>query len=412
MIRFLRTYALAFLAGLLLALAYPKLNLFPLAWVGLVPLFFAVRKSSPVQAAFQFFAAGWLFHTVVLQWLIANIYWAGGWAVIGQQALVLGLAVFWGVAGLLWRWAHRRSPRFGGAILFALLWGAVEWCHAHLFTGFGWSALAYSQGPNLAVLQWAAVGGVALVSFFMALTNGLAGLAVIEGRARLKRLGALAGVLLIANGGGALLLREASYENSPGQAALVQSNFAQQMKWDNEYIEEMVFNTFTKSRALAREAEPDLFVWPEALLMRDFRNPNLMKWLEELTVSEEAPLYTGTVRRGEDGENFNSSVLIDQTGAVVDHYDKVHLAPFGEYVPFEEYLPFLRQVVLGSVDAGDEQKMLSTGPWKLGPLICFEVLFAPMAERLRAMGANTLVVITNLGNSNWPGCAPLKPGCR
>jgi hypothetical protein len=46
------------------------------------------------------------------------------------------------------------------------------------------------------------------------------------------------------------------------------------------------------------------------------------------------------------------------------------------------------------------------GARRLGPLICFEVLFAPMAEQLRRMGADCLVVMTNLG---WFGSSNAIP---
>ncbi len=89
------------------------------------------------------------FHTLLLHWLTANIFWAGGWAAIGYQLLCVCLALFWAVLGAAWGWVRRRQPRLGGAIGLAFLWTAMELAMARLFSGFGWSALAYSQGVNL-----------------------------------------------------------------------------------------------------------------------------------------------------------------------------------------------------------------------------------------------------------------------
>jgi apolipoprotein N-acyltransferase len=95
---------------------------------------------------------------------------------------------------------------------------------------------------------------------------------------------------------------------------------------------------------------------------------------------------------------------MDKEGQVVDHYDKVHLAPFGEYIPYQELFPFLQSIVPGGgVTPGKEQKVLDADGRILGPLICFEVLFAGMSHTLREMGADVLVVVTNLawfGRSN------------
>jgi predicted amidohydrolase len=52
------------------------------------------------------------------------------------------------------------------------------------------------------------------------------------------------------------------------------------------------------------------------------------------------------------------------------------------------------------VDAGSEQRVLDTGKRKLGPLICFEVLLGSLAENLREMDADVLVVLSNM---SWFG---------
>ncbi|MCP4716708.1 MAG: hypothetical protein GY868_16425, partial [Deltaproteobacteria bacterium] len=58
-----RELTLALLSGLLCVASFPRLELFPLAWVALIPLFFALANATPRQA----FLRGWLFgmvHTI------------------------------------------------------------------------------------------------------------------------------------------------------------------------------------------------------------------------------------------------------------------------------------------------------------------------------------------------------------
>ena len=155
-----RTYAWALASGVLLAWAFPTFHWFPLAWVGLTPLLINTHTASGKESAAQFFVAGWVFHTIVLQWLMGNIFWAGGWALLGQQGVCLALSVYWAIAGLLWQRMNARLPRAMLAPVFAILWVAMEWLQARLFSGFGWASLGYTQGPDVWLAQWAALGGV------------------------------------------------------------------------------------------------------------------------------------------------------------------------------------------------------------------------------------------------------------
>lgn len=391
-----RTYGVALLSGVLLAVSFPSWNLYWLAWVAPGLLFWRVRRASAFDAAMQFFAAGWVFHTILLQWLISNIYWVGGFAVIGYQLLCMALALFWALTGAVWVYARRRAPQFGSALGLALLWTLMEFLESRLFTGFGWSALGYSQGPNLWLLQLAAIGGVSLVSFVMALVNALLALAAAERPMRFARLGAAVAVAALAHTGGALLLRDAAYPADPFNVGIVQPAFPQDMKWSGLYDEQMVQESARMSHHLASRAPLDLIVWPEATVMESFDREPYATALRTLARDTGAYLFAGAVR-GADRKSYNSSVLVSPDGEFLGHYDKVHLAPFGEYMPFSELLPFLRQIVPADVDAGDVQKVLPFEDRTLGPLICFEVLFSPMAETLRRMNADALVVVTNLG---------------
>jgi apolipoprotein N-acyltransferase len=399
----LRTYLPAVGSGLLLAFCFPTFHWWPLAWVALVPLLWQARQLPPNAAALRFFLTGYIFHSIVLQWLIANIFWAGGWAVVGQQLLCISLALFWALAGFVWRRAALRAPALVGAVALAVLWGALEWMHASLFTGFGWCALGYSQGADLAVAQWAAIGGVTLVSCFIVSVNALLALPLAE-RKGYWRLGAAVGVVVAVHAGGYVLLDQPRASESDFTAGIFQSNYPQEMKWDWEYAEEMVARAVFHSERLAEFEAIDLLVWPEALLVWPYDDPRMRAPIEAMIRTTGVPLLTGATRAGESGESeYNTAVFFNAAGAPQAFYDKIHLAPMGEYIPFEQYLPFLAGIVPGGgISAGSEPKVFPFEDRTLGPLVCFEVLFGPYAERLRSMGADCLVVVTNLG---WFGAS-------
>ena len=390
------------ISGLLLAVAFPRLAWYPLAWVALVPLLTAAACSRGVgRAAGLFFFAGWVFHTIYLQWLMANIMWAGGWALIGQQLLCAALALHWAGVGGAWAGLATRWPRSRWVAL-PVLWLIMEWLMARWLSGFGWSALAYSQG-SWPVAQWAAAAGVDGVSFLVITVNTLTAAAWAEGRhGRWMRLAAAAGVLWIAVLGGHWLGRQASSESGAPmfRSAILQTAFAQETRWDPDFAETLFAMQEQITRSLVSARPVDLVVWPEAAVPDNLSRPAVQKRLIALARETGATLCVGG-SRGEDGNDYNSAVLVTPDGGYA-WYDKVHLAPFGEYIPFENWLPVLRGIAFGGVAAGSALRLFTVNGTAIGPLICFEVLFAPMASQLEQMGARALVVMTNLG---WFGAS-------
>jgi apolipoprotein N-acyltransferase len=405
MIIWFRTYALALLSGLLMSWAFPRFHLHPLAWIALIPLVWKTAQATPWAAARQFYVCGLLFYLILLQWLMANIHWAGGWAVLGYFGLCLGLALFWGALGFAWGMAHKNSRRISGAVHLALLWVTMEWLQDFLFTGFPWGSLGHSQGASLALAQWAVIGGVGLLTFFVVLFNALLALAVREKAYRWARLGTAVAVLALTQGVGDALLGDADYETDPYRVGIYQSNYPQAMKWDRAYVVDMVERACRASERLAKHETLNAFIWPEALLVDHYEKGRLWQPLLTLVEKTGTPLVTGTVRlENAPNKYFNSSIHVNPQGEVMGYYDKVHLVPFGEYIPFARQLPFLNLVSgFGNLDIGAEQKLFEVQGRRLGPLICFEVLFGGQAEELRRMGADALVVMTNLawfGGSN------------
>lgn len=71
--RRLLPFALAFLSGLFLALSFPRWELFPLAWVAFVPLFFAVRNLSAARSFLIGWSAGLVYFSGTLSWVTISM---------------------------------------------------------------------------------------------------------------------------------------------------------------------------------------------------------------------------------------------------------------------------------------------------------------------------------------------------
>jgi apolipoprotein N-acyltransferase len=94
-------------------------------------------------------------------------------------------------------------------------------------------------------------------------------------------------------------------------------------------------------------------------------------------------------------------VLLGGEDEFLARFDKNILIPFGEYVPFSGQLAFLDRLIpnLRHLSRGTEATMLPVetraGTVRVGPMICYEDIFASFGRRLAAGSPNLLVNFTN-----------------
>jgi len=383
----------AIVSAILLILAFPNFNLSYLAFVGFVPLFLVIRSKKPKEAFWISYLCGFLFYLVTLYWLYHV-------TIFGLIIVCLYLALYFGIFGLLFnRFAFftlHPSPLTG--LLIAIIWIILEYLQAHLFTGFGWALLGYSQYKNLALIQIADFSGVYGVSFIIMMVN--VGIYRFFKRS-LKEI-VIAGMVLAAAIGYGKIGEDKGGQGKEITVSIVQANIPQEMKWDPAAKDEILerYANFTR---LAAFEDPDLIIWPETSFPGFFGINKETQEVLDLARKVDTPLLIGA-NTSEGLDSFNSAVLISERGKVVDRYDKIHLVPYGEYVPFSDKIPFLHRLVLGELGEftpGKEYKAFSLQPSpftnevKFATLICFEDIFPKISKKLVQNGAEFLVVITN-----------------
>ncbi|MFH1641087.1 MAG: hypothetical protein ABIA66_03880, partial [Candidatus Omnitrophota bacterium] len=159
----LKEIALCVLSAVLLILSFPSFNLEFLAWFGFVPVFFALNNKSLKKTFFLFFITGLIFWSGVIYWLVHV-------TLSGAIVLILYLALYFAIFGLIIRPCTRRSTPYA-LIFIPSVWVLLEYVRSHLFTGFPWALLGYSQYLNLPVIQIADITGVWGVSFLVMMVN-------------------------------------------------------------------------------------------------------------------------------------------------------------------------------------------------------------------------------------------------
>ena len=390
----IRFYFLSFLSAVLLVLAFPKTDLWILAWVGLVPLFFAYDAQSKRQAFFVSLFAGFVF-------FVGTLYWISFVTTVGMLILALYLSLYFGIFGAFYVYFKKAAPLWK-LFIYPSLWVGLEFMRDHLFTGFGWACLGYSQYKNLPIIQIADMTGVWGVSFLMVMVNFaikefLSVFIIEKVKFNFKEHGKFflipSAVLVLVLVYGYSLLNFFVHSNQKIAVAVIQGNIPQDLKWQEDEESSII----AKYKALSTEAasnRPELIIWPETAFP-GFLNEDeeeILK-LREYVKSLGIPLLFGVVTDEED-RYYNSAVLFNSQGALAGRYDKIHLVPFGEFVPFRRQFPFLANMVpIEDFTSDKDFKVFDPIPFSV--LVCFEDTFSNLTRQFVRSGARMLVNITN-----------------
>jgi len=386
-------------SGLLLALVFNNGKLWILAWFAFVPLFLALDNKSLRQAFLLFFIAGIVFWS-------STIYWLANVTLAGTALLVLYLALYFAIFGLIIR-PFTRHSRACILLFIPSLWVLLEYARSHLLTGFPWALLGYSQYLNLPVIQIADITGVWGVSFLVMFVN----VAIVEMfssfKARLwPRLAviaisvALSFSWILAYAYFYLSLNPAPSSQHPIRICVVQGNIPQKLKWDIA-ARSFVVHRYLELTKEALKDPPSLIIWPEAALpvvpeeeSEYFRE--VVAYVKEI----KKPLVFGAVTLRQ-GNYYNSALLLSREGELVQKYDKIHLVPFGEYIPLRDLFSFLESLApIGDITAGKDYTVFRVNDGYMSQLpfsvlICFEDLFPELSRKFVGKGARLLVNITN-----------------
>ena len=402
--------AAAALSGLLLAAAFPPLDLGPLALVAVAPLLWAWRGAGPGAAAVYGGVAGIAFFGVLVEW---SRYF-GAVAVV---PLVLFLSSWWVLAGAVVGWLGRRGA--AGAPVVAAVWVLVEAGRGRVpFGGFPWGDVGYAFHDWAAVRAVAGWGGVALVSWLAVVFNGLLVDAVLAWWPRRRPEAAPASPWsvvwpvggLVAVAAAAAVAAATLPELTPTgrlRVALVQGNDLNRDPTPEEIRDRyLVRNHFRLAGGI--DEPVDLIVLPESSLDGDPRQDEYLDVaLSAMAADHDADVLAGGNIPAPHGRIYNAVFHYlpepadpkeaTGTGRTNELYIKRHLVPFGEYVPWRSALSFIEELqqVPTDYEPGPGPTVFPVGDHRVGALICFESAFAPLAREYARLGADALVLLTN-----------------
>ena len=387
-------------AGGLLPLAFAPYGWWPVAIATVAALFMACARVGAKQAALY----GWLFglgmFAVGVGWInesfqYNNVHGPIVWVL--TTIFVAFLALFPALGCALGVRISPASSVARSAVALPAAWLLLEWIRGWLLTGFTWLQLGYTQSdaplaPLLPLFGSYAAGAL------LALTAGAACALVC-----LRTKGAvIAGSVVVACWLATLSTASLTWtqpDGAPVKVALVQGNYAQDIKWrpENRLPTLRAYQRYTEA---AFAAGADLVVWPETAVpsLRAHVRPYLDN-LDTLAEAAGASVLLGLPLR--DAGKLRNSVLA--LGVADGIYHKQHLVPFGEYVPFAPLLlPVLKVLSVPAprfVPATAGQALIKHGHVTFGITICYESAFGTEVSAALP-DANVLV---NVSNDAWFG---------
>jgi apolipoprotein N-acyltransferase len=429
-------FALAAASGVLLALSFPKFGHPSLAWIGLAPLLVALAASSRTssrggrslrRALLLGLVTGIIYFTGTLYWITRVMAVYGGlqqWvAVLVNAALIAYMALFPAVFAVVMR---RLVLAYGERALAAApaVWAATELGRTHIFTGFPWVLLGYSQTTVLPVAQFASLFGVYGVSMLVASVSTALAMVMVDGgpegppdarihgsavgrsfRAAGVRFAPIVIVLVLVGGIAAWGARRAAggaltREGEPIRVGLLQGNIDQADK-QNPTHANAIFQGYIRMTREALRQGAEFVLWPESSTPFLFEeDADASAQIRTLAQQARVSILVGSdqIERGSGGfRYYNSAFLVRPDGTSGAAYRKMHLVPFGEYVPLKRILFFAAPLVeaVSDFSAGEDAVLLPVGNHMISTAICYEVVYPDLVRRFVTGGSELLTTITN-----------------
>jgi len=392
-------------------LAFPGFDVWPLAFVCLVPLFYALDWSPRLtnkQAIICSVAFGFTGMWGGYYWVVTMLQDFSGFPLIVciLFASLLNLAQGGMLALMAWLYWRLRGRGWWPILAAPVAHAASELVYPMLFPYY----YANHLHDLPLFIQIADLGGPLLVTGFVSSFNVGVYLLV---RALVKKtplprrqLAIAAGVALFTVGYGAYRMAEVDARAAEAPALTVgmpQVSMGIFEKREDPWrgLEMHI----EMSREMEEAVHPDLLVWPESAYT--FFLPDGATNVKDRVMGPLSTplLFGGLQRRNVDGgeRHYNTAFMLDGDGEIQGTYDKTYLLAFGEYLPFGEQFPIFYEWSphSGRFTPGNHVRPLPFRDYRITTMVCYEDIIPGFVRRAVNEGNPHLLV--NITNDAWFG---------
>jgi apolipoprotein N-acyltransferase len=409
-------YLGAFLAGGAYFLAFAGFDVWPLAFVALVPFRVVLERAPVKRATLLGLTCGFAMNASGFYWLLGMLrtFSGFGWALCGVFFAILCAYQAGRFAMVGWLFARARARGWNASLVFIGAFAASELLFPLLFPWY--YAACIHKLPLL--LQCADLGGPILVGAIMVGAN----LALAEPmlarltRRPMKNVEVIAPLvaLVLDAAYGAIRMRgvDADVAAAPSaKVGMVQANMGLLEKRVN--MDEGLMRHLADTQKLKAEGI-DFVVWSETSAMRPMRESDYTRevpWTIGRRLGVPGIIGAVLIKPHPDPRRryvlYNSALSVTAKGEVNGRYDKEYLLAFGEYIPLGETFPALYDASPNSgrfspgteltpltIDIAGEQHAVAT-------LICYEDILPGFTNA--AVRSTSPELLVNITNDAWFG---------
>ena len=414
----------AIVSGVLYFVAFAGIDIWPLTFVCLVPLYVSLAGQTPKRATWLGFLTGLAMNLGGFYWLVEMLKTFSGFPTALCLLFTLIVSAYQGGRLALMGWLYGRATVRGwpAPIVFGAAFVASELAFPVLFPWY--YAATVHKVPVL--MQLAEIGGPILaiaepLRAKLAASREL-GARTVSGASSEERhslaidrrvvgAGVIALVFAVLYGAVRISMVNARVEKAEQvRVGYVQGNMGLMAKRQDPGEG---LRRHRRMTAELRDKGVDLVVWSETSATAPAREDLAMKgnyYRDRFAASLGVPTIFGAVlyRVDPDRERwFNTAISTDVKGEFRGRYDKQYLLAFGEYLPFGDTFPILYKWSphSGRFSAGTSLEPLIVDikgtEHKVSALICYEDILPGFTNR--AVGHADPELIVNMTNDAWFG---------
>ena len=399
-------------------------------WLGLVPLFFALKWicETPGRKYRHAYAYGLFyfecFYAVCFHWftelypldftgldkfsslLVVITAWFGLsllQALFGALTFVIFLAV--SRSTLI-----RKLPCLKLAA-YPLIYTFYEFTQTLGWWGVPWARIPIALTEHSLTVQNASLLGSYFITLTVLFVNALI-YAMLDSldevkKSRVYALIALSVILFSNLSGTAILLFKKAEQRNSGTVTvgIVQGNYESGNKWGIS-AEDLLRTHLDYIEKCALAGAKTVVLCETALPYPLNEVPDHVIKISLIAEEYKISILVGSLEN--DGENqYNAIYRFNPDGSLDrENYKKRHLVPFGEYVPMRGFidavLPFLSDISMLDKDVtpGTDTAIFDTGSAKIGSIICFDSIYENLSIDSVRDGADLLAISTN---DSWFG---------
>ena len=378
--------------GALSSLSLPPYNFLLINFVTFSLFFiFIFQKKKKANDNKKSFLFGWFFG---FGYFLTNLYWITisltfdinfKFLIPIVLFLIPGFfAIFYGIAVYFFFLINIKKP-LSNLFLFSFLFGITEFLRGNILTGFPWNLIAYSFSDNLEVIQITSLIGI--YSFNILCISFFISPAILFFKNNKIEIAVSIFLLL-----SPIILHFIGHSKikSFQSLDLIKNDQIIRAIGSKVNLNRFYGNSDTVSviNELIELSEPDLnaktfFLWPEGII------PNI----NQAELKEFEFLFNKRFNKNHllgiginsfEQKFYNSFTVYNHELDILNHYNKVNLVPFGEFLPFEKLLTSMGLKSLTNnyqaFSKGKKRKIIKIDEdgfdIKILPLICYEIIYS------------------------------------